>query len=106
MRTFPKKECSNPGRSNSIPAKQTKQNTYQVNALLAIMPELNDEIRGNPMSSVDLGDGYVLLCKRDKQPWFLTGEEARMTGEFMGQDQAFEHFKQWTQLCLPNGQIT
>ena len=55
-----------PGKSNSIPAQQTKHNTYQVNALLGIMPELDDGIRGNPMGSVDLGEGYVLLRKRDK----------------------------------------
>ena len=66
-----------PGNSKSIPAKRTKNNTYQVNALLAIMPELDDGIKGNPAGSVDLGDGYILLRKRDKRPWLPTGEVLR-----------------------------
>ena len=94
-----------PGKSNSIPAQQTKHNTYQVNALLAIMPKLNDGIRGNPVGSVDLGEGYVLLRKRDKRPWLPTGEEARVISEFMGQGQPLERFKRWARLHLPNGQI-
>ena len=48
------------------------------------MPELDDEIKTHPMGSVDLGDGYVLLCKRDKRPWLPTGEEARVISEFIG----------------------
>ena len=55
-----------PGNSKFIPAKRTKNNTYQVNALLAIMPELDDGIKGNPTGSVDLGDRYILLRKQDK----------------------------------------
>ena len=94
-----------PGKSHSIPAKRTKNNNYQVNALLAIMPELNDGIKGNPMGSVNLGDGYVLLRKRDKRPWLPTGEEARMISEFMGQGQPLERFKRWARLRLSNGQI-
>ena len=94
-----------PGKSHSIPAKQTKNNNYQVNALLAIMPELDDGIKGNPMGSVNLGDSYVLLHKWDKRPWLPTGEEARVISEFMGQGQPLEHFKRWAWLRLPNGQI-
>ena len=69
------------------------------------MPELDDGIRGNPVGSVDLGKGYVLLRKRDKRPWLPTGEEARVISEFMGQGQPLERFKRWAQLRLPNGQI-
>ena len=69
------------------------------------MPELDDGIRGNPVGSVDLGEGYVLLHKRDKRPWLPTGEEARVISEFMGQGQPLECFKRWARLRLPNGQI-
>ncbi|KIN93118.1 hypothetical protein M404DRAFT_171788 [Pisolithus tinctorius Marx 270] len=75
----------------------------QVNALLAIMPKLNDGIKGDPMGSINLGDGYILLWKRDKRPWIPTGEEACIVSEFIGRPP--DRFKRWAQLCLPNGQI-
>ncbi|KIK22768.1 hypothetical protein PISMIDRAFT_11466 [Pisolithus microcarpus 441] len=65
----------------------------RVNALLAIMPELDDGIQGLPMGSVDLKDGFVLLRKRDKRPWLPTGEEARIIREFIGQGQPLHRFK-------------
>ncbi|KIK29823.1 hypothetical protein PISMIDRAFT_88326 [Pisolithus microcarpus 441] len=77
----------------------------RVNALLAVMPELDDGIKGHPTGSVDLGEGYVLLRKRDKRPWLPTGEEARTISEFIGRDQPLNHFKRWARLRLPNGQI-
>ncbi|KIK15156.1 hypothetical protein PISMIDRAFT_16721 [Pisolithus microcarpus 441] len=55
----------------------------RVNALLAVMPELDDGIKGHPMGSVDLGEGYILLRKRDKQPWLPTRVEAHIIGEFI-----------------------
>ena len=67
------------------------------------MPELDDGIKGNPTGSVDLGEGYVLLCKR---PWLPTGEEARVIAGFMiGQGQPLQCFKRWGCLRLPNGQV-
>ena len=70
------------------------------------MPKLDDGIKGNPTGSVDLGEGYVLLRKRDKQPWLPTGEEARVIAGFMiGQGQLLQRFKQWACLHLPNGQV-
>ncbi|KAI6119745.1 hypothetical protein EDD16DRAFT_1706451 [Pisolithus croceorrhizus] len=77
----------------------------RVNALLAIMPELDDGIKGHPKGSVDLKDGYILLHKRDKRPWLPTREEARIIGDFIGQDQPLQHFRRWARLRLPNGQI-
>jgi len=67
------------------------------------MPELDDGIKGNPMGSVDLGEGYVLLRKQDKRPWLPTGEEARVISELIGHP--VHHFKRWARLRLPNGQI-
>ena len=67
------------------------------------MPELDDEIKTHPMGSVDLGDGYILLHKRDKRPWLPTGEEARVISEFIGRQ--LDRFKRWARLRLPNGQI-
>ncbi|KIN96965.1 hypothetical protein M404DRAFT_32804 [Pisolithus tinctorius Marx 270] len=75
----------------------------RVNALLAIMPKLDDGIKGDPMGSINLGDGYILLRKRDKRPWLPTGEEARIVSEFIGRPP--DQFKRWVRLCLPNGQI-
>ena len=70
------------------------------------MPELDDGIKGNPTGSVDLGEGYVLLHKRDKRPWLPTGEEARVIAGFMiGQGQPLQRFKRWACLRLPNGQV-
>ncbi|KIK16631.1 hypothetical protein PISMIDRAFT_15704 [Pisolithus microcarpus 441] len=77
----------------------------RVNALLATMPELDDRIKGDPTGSVNLGEGYVLLRKRDKRPWLLTGEEARIISEFIGHGQPIHRFKRWARLRLPNGQI-
>ncbi|KIK17012.1 hypothetical protein PISMIDRAFT_112278, partial [Pisolithus microcarpus 441] len=77
----------------------------RVNALLAVMPELDDETKGHPMGSVDLGGGYVLLRKRDKRPWLPTGKEARAISDFTGWDQSLHRFKRWARLRLPNGQI-
>lgn len=77
----------------------------RVNALLASMPELNDGIKEYPMGAVDLGQGYVLLRKRDKRPWLPTGEEARIISEFMSNNQPLHRFKRWARLGLPNGQI-
>jgi len=57
------------------------------------MPELDDKIKRHPTDSVDLGDGYVLLRKRDKRPWLPTGEEAYIINEFMGRP--LERFKRW-----------
>ncbi|KAI6104466.1 hypothetical protein EDD17DRAFT_1481687 [Pisolithus thermaeus] len=77
----------------------------RVNALLASMPELNDGTKGYPKGSVELGQGYVLLRKRDKQSWLLTREEAQVISEFIGKNQPLHHFKWWVRLGLLNGQI-
>ncbi|KAI6117259.1 hypothetical protein EDD16DRAFT_1481545, partial [Pisolithus croceorrhizus] len=77
----------------------------RVNVLLAIIPKLDDGIKGHPKGSVDLGDGFVLLCKQDKQLWLPSREEARAISEFIGENWPLHHFKQWAQLCLLNGQI-
>ncbi|KAI6120380.1 hypothetical protein EV401DRAFT_1415469 [Pisolithus croceorrhizus] len=55
----------------------------RVNALLVIMPELDDGMHGLPKGSVDLQDGFVLLRKRDKRPWLPSGEEAHIISEFI-----------------------
>lgn len=40
----------------------------QVNALLSLMPELDIPSKPSPHGYIDLGDGYILLCKRSKYP--------------------------------------
>ncbi|KAG1853989.1 hypothetical protein F4604DRAFT_1591365 [Suillus subluteus] len=61
----------------------------QVNTLLSVLPELNEPPKGLPTGSVDLGDGYALLRKRDRY--------------FQGR--VLHRIKKWARLLLPNGQI-
>ncbi|KAI6119524.1 hypothetical protein EDD16DRAFT_1480086 [Pisolithus croceorrhizus] len=77
----------------------------RVNALLVIMPELDDGMHGLPKGSVDLQDGFVLLRKRDKRPWLPSGEEAHIISEFIRGSRPLYRFRRWARLCLPNGQI-
>ncbi|KAF8546005.1 hypothetical protein OG21DRAFT_1528114 [Imleria badia] len=58
----------------------------QVNALLAIMPELDSPSKSLPHGSINVGDGYVLLRKCSKYPVSPNGTK-------------------WVWLLLPNGQI-
>ncbi|KAI6098388.1 hypothetical protein EDD16DRAFT_1718540 [Pisolithus croceorrhizus] len=65
----------------------------RVNTLLAIIPELDDGIKGHPKGSIELGDGFVLLHKWDKGLWLPSGEEAQAISEFIGKNQPLHHFK-------------
>ena len=57
----------------------------QMNALLAMYPDL-DLWRedANPHMSEDLGNGYVLLPKCDKQSTKIQGHEVQIISEYMG----------------------
>ena len=77
----------------------------QMNALLAMYPDL-DLWRedANPRVSEDLGNGYVLLPKRDKRSTKIQGREAQIISEYVGQD-GLPNVRRWGRLRLPNGQI-
>ena len=77
----------------------------QMNALLAMYPDLDlwwEDV--NPHMSEDLGNGYVLLPKRNKQSTKIQGHKAQIISEYMGQDGLLNVYR-WGQLWLPNGQI-
>ncbi|KAG2115095.1 uncharacterized protein F5147DRAFT_548443, partial [Suillus discolor] len=48
-----------------------------INTLLSIMPELDNLHQGLPNGSVDLGDGYVLLRKRERYAKLPDGADAQ-----------------------------
>ncbi|KIK25481.1 hypothetical protein PISMIDRAFT_9517 [Pisolithus microcarpus 441] len=69
------------------------------------MPELDSSNTGLPYGSVDLGDGYALLCKRSKHSVTLRGGEAIAVSQFLGPRHVVPRIKKWAWLRLPNGQI-
>jgi hypothetical protein len=77
----------------------------RVNTLLSAMPELDEPSKGLPDGAVDLGDGYALLRKRDKNPLFPVGDAAEAIQNFLGPGRELPRIKRWARLLLPNGQI-
>ena len=82
----------------------------QVNALKAMIPEL-DPTPAPPRGSIDIGNGYRLLCAVDTSARLLPTQEAAalvrfyMTiGVVLPDDYAFKVIK-WAQLALPVGQV-
>jgi hypothetical protein len=59
----------------------------QVNALLAIMPELDSPSKSLPHGSIDVGDGYVLLCKCSKYPISPNGTVAQALRNYLPANQ-------------------
>jgi len=84
----------------------------QSNALVAMFPELSPEPARPPQGSVELGDGYALLPKKDKNPQLLRDPEVgALQSFFTGTGQrdiqlpARPRVTRWSRLLLPNGQI-
>ncbi|KAG1894229.1 uncharacterized protein F5891DRAFT_961902 [Suillus fuscotomentosus] len=77
----------------------------QVNTLLSVLPELDEPPKGLPTSSVDLGDGYALLRKRDRYFHLPDPEHAEDIAHFLGEGRVLHRIKKWAHLLLPNGQI-
>lgn len=84
----------------------------QTNALMAMFPEMSPTPEESPQGSVDLGDGYTLLPKRDKNPQLLLDPEVAALRSFFSdtsqcvQLPADPRLTRWSRLMLPNGQIT
>ncbi|KIK93746.1 hypothetical protein PAXRUDRAFT_12457 [Paxillus rubicundulus Ve08.2h10] len=78
----------------------------KINALLAAIPTLDDTKKGLPHGAVDLGDGFVLLRKRDKHFVHPPHGTSQAILEFLGEQypQA-PRIKRWARVLLPNGQI-
>jgi hypothetical protein len=83
----------------------------QVNALKAMIPDLEGDTNKLSRGAVDLGNGYVLLRARDKTASELSGEmETAVRAYFrdaVGDLAIDTHLRvtRWSRLRLPNGQI-
>jgi hypothetical protein len=77
----------------------------QVNTLLSVMPELDEPSKGLPMGAVDLGDGFALLRKRDRNTFGPVGGAAQAILDYLGDGRPLPRIKRWARLLLPNGQI-
>ncbi|KAJ6492469.1 hypothetical protein C8R47DRAFT_1214279 [Mycena vitilis] len=84
----------------------------QVNALTAIIPDLEPELNKLPRGAVDVGGGYVLLRAQDSCSRPVRGCEEAAIREYLrdefGDDIAEEwqpSVVRWARLRLPNGQI-
>jgi hypothetical protein len=84
----------------------------QVNALKAIIPDLEPDSDALPRGSIDLGDGFILLRARDSAAREMDGRAGAAIQRYY-QEQAPDEFNpnswpriiRWARLRLPNGQI-
>ena len=90
-------------------AAQTKR-VANTNALVAMYPDF-ETTKGDPMGSVDLGDGYLLLGPKDTSPYHVSPTEQRaLDGFFSGQPDAKDIDRQTVyrrgRLKIPTEQTT
>ncbi|KAG6825165.1 hypothetical protein H0H92_004520, partial [Tricholoma furcatifolium] len=86
---------------------QRALNWAQLNALKAVIPDLVEPIT-LPSSSIDLGDGYVLLRRRDAHVQKFETEQAVALGTYLQKfevEPSSQFLVRWARLQLPNGQI-
>ncbi|KIJ57914.1 hypothetical protein HYDPIDRAFT_184253 [Hydnomerulius pinastri MD-312] len=78
----------------------------KVNALLTAIPTLDDTKKGLPYGAISLGDGFVLLRKRDRNFVNPPDGTAQVISNFIGErcPQPLR-IKRWARVQLPNGQI-
>jgi hypothetical protein len=69
------------------------------------MPELDNSRQGHPNGSVDLGDGYVLLRKREQYAKIPDDTDAQAITHYLGARRMLPRIKKWARLLLPNKQI-
>ena len=83
----------------------------QTNALVSMFPELSQGPAKPPQGSIDLGNGYTLLPKKDKNPQLLCDPEVAALQSFFtatGRHVLLPtkaRVTRWSRLSLPNGQI-
>jgi hypothetical protein len=80
----------------------------QVNALKALIPDLEPEEKPLPRGSIDLGNGFVLLRARDEYRYQLYGVAGRTIRGFLERRNGplpGALSVRWARLRLPNGQI-
>jgi hypothetical protein len=84
----------------------------QINALKAMIPDLERDLDRLPRGANDIGDRYVFLRARDATACLIDGYAGAAICEFY-QDKGFgnfdgnwfPHIVRWARLRLPNGQI-
>jgi hypothetical protein len=69
------------------------------------MPELDNSRQGHPNGLVDLGDGYVLLRKRERYAKIPDDADAQAIAHYLGARRMLPRIKKWARLLLPNKQI-
>jgi hypothetical protein len=77
----------------------------QVNTLLSAIPELDKPSKALPIGEIDLGDGFMLLCKRDGYTFSPVGGAAQAILDYLGDGAVLPRIKRWVRLLLPDGQI-
>jgi hypothetical protein len=85
----------------------------QVNALKAMVPELDPDTKPLPRGAIDLGDGYVLLCAKAKTAHYIMGPAGVAILAYYKELAPLEEFNpgytpriiRWARLRLPSGQI-
>ncbi|KIK77582.1 hypothetical protein PAXRUDRAFT_17405 [Paxillus rubicundulus Ve08.2h10] len=73
----------------------------QVNALLSAISTLETP----PKGAIDLGNGFALLRKRDKDHILPVDGPARTIQQFLSAHHPLPKIKHWARLLIPNGQI-
>ena len=74
----------------------------QVNALKSIYPDLDPKAGSHlPKSSMDLGNGYIMLQPRDKYPAQIPEPAA----DILSRAANLSKIRRWGRVCLPNGQV-
>jgi len=83
----------------------------QVNALKAMIPDLEPDDNKTPRGAEPLGDGYVLLRAKDSVARYLHGDENIAVRTYFEDTVGniepgwCAHITRWARLQLPNGQI-
>ena len=73
----------------------------QLNALIAICPELMNDGTRRPQGSEDVGDGYIFLRPRDRYTTRLDG----MAKDIISERFEITRVQRWGRIQLPNGQV-
>lgn len=83
----------------------------QINALKAMLPNLETSEYVLPRGALDIGDGYVMLTATESVATYLRPCEAVALYRFFAaidpaaNPMAFCKVMRWARICLPNGQI-
>lgn len=83
----------------------------QVNALMAIIPDLQPAIPTLPQGAIDLGNGYALLRAQDRYDYKMRPCEALALGRYLQEldgtilGSQCPKIARWARLRLPNGQV-